>query len=102
MLLAMLFLPVYDALRVFVIRLSKKISPLKADRTHIHYRLLDAGMSHSGAVLVIGLAHVVLLAIVWVLQDVHPFILIGIMTAFSLVLSFVIARIRQKHQHTIA
>src|SRR5206468_1535284 len=36
---AMLFVPVFDGIRVFVLRASKGISPLKADRTHLHYYL---------------------------------------------------------------
>lgn len=50
---SMLFLPVYDALRVSALRVSKGISPLRADRLHLHYYLLDAGLSHGWAVLVI-------------------------------------------------
>lgn len=50
---SMLFLPVYDALRVSILRVSKGISPLRADRLHLHYYLLDAGLSHGRAVLMI-------------------------------------------------
>ena len=50
-----LFLPIFDALRVFVLRAMKGISPLKADRRHLHYYLLDAGLTHAGtAWLLIG------------------------------------------------
>ncbi|MBC7552425.1 MAG: undecaprenyl/decaprenyl-phosphate alpha-N-acetylglucosaminyl 1-phosphate transferase [Taibaiella sp.] len=45
--IAVFFLPVFDALRVFVLRAVKGISPLKADRRHLHYYLLDAGISHA-------------------------------------------------------
>ena len=44
--IAVFFLPVFDALRVFTLRGSKGISPLIADRSHLHYYLLDAGLSH--------------------------------------------------------
>ncbi len=53
--LSVLFFPVFDALRVFALRASKGISPLKADRRHLHYYLLDAGLSHAAtAWLLIG------------------------------------------------
>ena len=48
MVCAVLFLPMYDAIRVFILRASRGISPLRADRTHLHYYLLDAGIGHAG------------------------------------------------------
>ncbi len=54
--LAIFFLPVFDALRVFALRASKGISPLKADRRHLHYYLLDAGLGHAAtAWLLVGI-----------------------------------------------
>ncbi len=61
--LALLFMPVFDALRVFLLRIIKGTSPLKADRMHLHYYLLDAGLSHAAtAWLLIGV-HIVTVAI---------------------------------------
>jgi UDP-GlcNAc:undecaprenyl-phosphate GlcNAc-1-phosphate transferase len=39
--ISILIVPLFDTLRVFLIRLSKGISPLKADRNHIHHILID-------------------------------------------------------------
>lgn len=44
--IAILFYPMFDAIRVFILRARKGISPLSADRRHLHYYLLDSGMSH--------------------------------------------------------
>ena len=46
---ALLFPPIFDAIRVFIMRAMKGISPLKADRRHLHYYLLDAGLTHAQA-----------------------------------------------------
>lgn len=43
---AVLVYPLFDTIRVFVIRLSEKRSPFSADRNHIHHWLLRAGFSH--------------------------------------------------------
>jgi UDP-N-acetylmuramyl pentapeptide phosphotransferase/UDP-N-acetylglucosamine-1-phosphate transferase len=44
---AILFFPLLDTLRIFMIRIFvHKTSPFKADRNHIHHRLLDLGHSH--------------------------------------------------------
>lgn len=46
-----LVIPLFDSLRVFVIRIRKGKSPFSADRQHIHHRLLQLGMTHLQATL---------------------------------------------------
>ena len=52
--LAILFLPVYDTLRVIIIRLMESKSPFEADRNHLHHVLLDNKLTHKQASLVLG------------------------------------------------
>lgn len=62
--IAVLIFPLFDTLRVFIIRALKGISPFTADRNHLHHRLLDLGLNHRQTVfalvavniLIIGLA----------------------------------------------
>lgn len=44
--IAGLIVPLYDTLRVMVMRLLKGKSPMSADRSHVHHHLLDMGMNH--------------------------------------------------------
>lgn len=46
---AVLILPIYDTLRVFVRRVLQGRSPFSPDKTHIHHLLLDLGCSHMKA-----------------------------------------------------
>ena len=46
MALSCLFIPIMDALRVMVVRISKHQSPFFPDKQHIHHKLLDLGFSH--------------------------------------------------------
>jgi UDP-GlcNAc:undecaprenyl-phosphate GlcNAc-1-phosphate transferase len=49
-------LPILDMLTVMIGRIARGDSPFAADRTHLHHRLLDAGLTQSEAVsLVYGL-----------------------------------------------
>jgi UDP-GlcNAc:undecaprenyl-phosphate/decaprenyl-phosphate GlcNAc-1-phosphate transferase len=66
---SLLLLPVFDALRVFTFRLLRGTSPLHADRSHVHYMLLDVGFSHTAAVAVIASLNVVVLLAGWLMQD---------------------------------
>lgn len=43
---AILIIPVFDTIRVFLGRMYKGISPFKADKTHIHHLFLIAGLNH--------------------------------------------------------
>lgn len=52
--LAILFLPVYDTLRVIILRLMEGKSPFEADRNHLHHVLLDNKLTHKQASLVLG------------------------------------------------
>lgn len=42
----LLIVPIFDTLRVFMIRIINGKSPFKADRNHMHHIFLDNGMSH--------------------------------------------------------
>ncbi len=76
---ALVFLPVFDALRVFALRIRRGESPLLADRTHIHYYLLDAGFSHTAAVAIIVSANILLVALAWLTQDLSLLLTFGIL-----------------------
>lgn len=89
--ISLLLLPVVDAIRVFSLRMARGVSPLHADRSHVHYFLLDIGMSHTGAVIAITITNIVVLFAGWALQDL-PLLLnilaqIGILTGAMLWLS---------------
>lgn len=43
---ALLVIPVFDTLRVFLGRMMKGYSPFKPDKTHIHHLFLVAGLNH--------------------------------------------------------
>ena len=62
---AVLSIPLFDMIRVFVIRIFKKKSPFTADRNHIHHFYVDNGLSHAKTVLLLLLINIscVLIAI---------------------------------------
>ena len=94
--IAILYLPVYDGIRVFVLRASKGISPLKADRTHLHYYLLDAGFTHSRAALVIVSTNILIIALAFLMQDVAPFITLLCITALTSLVLLVVYKMREE------
>jgi UDP-N-acetylmuramyl pentapeptide phosphotransferase/UDP-N-acetylglucosamine-1-phosphate transferase len=57
--LAFLFFPLLDTLRIFFIRLAiHKKSPFSADKNHIHHRFLSAGFSHTQTTVMIVIVNI--------------------------------------------
>ena len=85
--LLVLSVPIIDTFWIIVRRLSEHRSPFSPDRTHIHHRLLDLGLSHRQTVLVIYgicLALAVLSLLLSGVTQVYAFV--GVFVAFGLVL----------------
>jgi len=69
---ALLFYPLIDTLRIFFIRIViHKTSPFKADRNHIHHRLIQHGFSHKTTTVLISTINVVIIAMAFSMLDLH-------------------------------
>lgn len=66
--IAILIVPLFDTLRVFIIRLSRGQHPFTADNRHIHHLMLRTGYSHKRSTLMISLAHAALIALAFSLD----------------------------------
>jgi len=53
--IVVLIVPIFDTLRVFLVRILAGKSPFSADRNHMHHILIDNGMSHSTATITLCL-----------------------------------------------
>tara|TARA_B100000214_G_scaffold56448_1_gene36227 strand:+ start:9937 stop:10974 length:1038 start_codon:yes stop_codon:yes gene_type:complete len=53
MAIAFLSIPLFDSLRVFIVRASKGHGPLSAGRDHIHHALLDLGLGHKRTAIIL-------------------------------------------------
>jgi len=85
--LLVLGVPIIDTFWIIVRRVSQGRSPFSPDRTHIHHRLLDLGLSHRQTVLAIYgicLALAVLSLLLSGVTQLYAFL--GIFVAFGLIL----------------
>jgi UDP-N-acetylmuramyl pentapeptide phosphotransferase/UDP-N-acetylglucosamine-1-phosphate transferase len=60
-----LFIPVFDTLRVIVLRILKGDSPFSADRQHSHHILLDLGLSHKKAGIFLAFLNIFVISSFW-------------------------------------
>ncbi len=67
LILSALFIPLFDAVKVMVVRISMGKGPFSPDRNHIHHKLIDLGLSKRKAVFAILIASCVLVVMNWTL-----------------------------------
>lgn len=87
--IGILIVPLFDTLRVFVIRVIQKKSPFSADRQHIHHQFLELGNSHLHSTLIILAANIFFIAICLWLQSIDAMLLLAILLIIASALSYI-------------
>ena len=101
--LAILGGPVFDTLRVFVLRISSGVSPFTADRNHLHHRMLRLGFNHLQTTLLFAGINIVSIAMVLLLKGYSNTTLIALITLVSLTTNWLITFcLRSKERETFA
>jgi len=84
---AILIIPLYDTLRVFIIRLMHKRSPFSADKNHIHHSLLRIGLGHKEVSLVLYLVNILFVLVAFMLKDSKTLTMLLIISSLAFVFS---------------
>lgn len=98
--LGILFVPLFDTLRVSIIRISKGISPFSPDKNHIHHRFLAMGLRQISTVLILALINISVILFVINFSDLGNQSIIGILFLFSLLLSVILGVYKVKATHS--
>ena len=100
---AILIGPIFDTLRVFVIRIAKGDSPFKADRNHVHHRILTLGFSHIQTTILLGSLNILSIIMVLMFSYVGNSVLIIMISLVSLLFNWMITFfIRSKEREKVA
>ena len=89
MAIAILIIPLYDTLRIFIVRIINGKSPFTADRNHIHHILLDIGMSHREVSLTLYLTNVAFIILALTLRNISSLVLLVTILLSAAVLSLI-------------
>jgi UDP-N-acetylmuramyl pentapeptide phosphotransferase/UDP-N-acetylglucosamine-1-phosphate transferase len=102
--MAILIGPIFDAIRVFVLRLLKGQSPFVADNNHTHHRLLRLGFTHKQTSIILMSFNNLLLTMVIYFREMGNEVLITFLLvsciAFNLGLTLLLKRDERKVLHT--
>jgi UDP-N-acetylmuramyl pentapeptide phosphotransferase/UDP-N-acetylglucosamine-1-phosphate transferase len=93
-----LIVPLFDTMRVFLIRIARKQSPFRPDKNHMHHLLLRIGYSHLGATLRIVAVNVIFILLAVSLQSLGVINLMIINLLAASVLSFLPELFRRKNK----
>ena len=94
--LLVLGIPVLDAAWVIVQRLLSKGSPFRGDNKHLHYRLLDIGLTQRQAVALLYFLSAVFGFVAVFLQSLGKLVALGILSAVMVVVVIAVAAIYRK------
>ncbi|TAH00978.1 MAG: undecaprenyl/decaprenyl-phosphate alpha-N-acetylglucosaminyl 1-phosphate transferase [Sphingobacteriales bacterium] len=96
--IAILIIPIFDTLRIFIVRLLKGNSPFVADRNHIHHRLLLLGLNHMQATLILMLINFFFIYLALQLRLKGNVSLITLFTALSMIFNYIITLLISQHK----
>lgn len=93
--LGIVLIPVFDAVRVFAIRIWNGESPFTPGKIHIHHLLTNAGFSHASAAKLMYVIHGFILIEVYWLRDTRQEIIILLLIAFMFMIIVLFCNIHQ-------
>lgn len=91
-----LIIPLFDTLRVFIIRMSKGKSPFHPDRNHIHHILIDLGFTHLQATASLVTFNILMILLMFFLQGVRGEYLLVLLLLIPTVLSYYLSALRTR------
>lgn len=92
-----LIIPIFDTLRVIILRLRKFQSPFQADKNHLHHQFLKLGMSHSAAVIWIGSINLLFVALAWILRNQRDTLILPVVIAVCLLINQILKVAQKRH-----
>ena len=78
---SLLIVPVYDVVRVSLVRMRHKVPIFRADKNHIHHKLLRTGQNQHqvlACILLLAIAYIAINIILWPMCDMSTLVLIDI------------------------
>ncbi len=100
--IGIMILPLFDTLRVFVMRAAKGKSPFYPDRTHIHHLLLDSGLTHMQATSVLVVVNMFFIFIAVKLQHIGTLNLLILILGLATILSALLYMIANNKKKQIS
>lgn len=100
--LGILFIPLFDTIRVFLIRILKGTSPFVPDKNHIHHCFLGMGLSQIGTVLTLATINLLVILFVVIFGEWGNLNMLLALSAFSVVLSIILGVYKSRGAQSVS
>jgi integral membrane sensor domain MASE1 len=91
-----LIVPLFDSLRVFILRIVQGKSPFKADRQHLHHRLLQLRCTHLQATLILISANLLFIVLSYLLRGIGIVWLMCVILGLASLMSYILVIFAKK------
>lgn len=88
-----LIIPLFDSLRVFILRLLGGKSPFKADRQHLHHYLLRIGCNHKQATATLISVNIFFIALSFLLSGIGIIFLMTVILTIACAMSYLLVKL---------
>jgi len=93
---SVLFIPLFDTIRVFTLRLIRGVSPFIADRQHMHHLLLDLGLTHLQVTSILIMLNTIIIIIAFNLQFLGNITLVWIILCIGILFTFALSFLKKR------
>ncbi len=90
-----IIIPLFDTLRIIILRISKGQSPFRPDKSHLHHQFLNLGFSHSKTSLILGGLNFAFIILAWILRNKTDKLILPLAIVICLVINQIL-RVAQK------
>jgi UDP-N-acetylmuramyl pentapeptide phosphotransferase/UDP-N-acetylglucosamine-1-phosphate transferase len=88
-----IMIPLVDTLRIVILRLLKRQSPFKPDKSHVHHAIMRLGKTHGQTTIILGATQLFFIIMAVVLRNISErYMLLGVVV-ISIVLSMTLDRL---------
>ena len=99
--LGILVIPLFDAFRVFVLRIYQGRSPFKADRQHAHHLLLRLGNTHLNTTFILTGVNLIFIVLSWLLRGIGIIWLTCIILGLAGLMSHILVTLAEKRTNEV-
>lgn len=94
--IGIILIPLFDTVRVLVVRVMRNGSPFKADRGHLHHILVDLGFSHLQATIILASLSLFFALLAFILQGMNSVILLLFLSCLIGIITWTTTLLRQR------
>ncbi|MBS1488119.1 MAG: undecaprenyl/decaprenyl-phosphate alpha-N-acetylglucosaminyl 1-phosphate transferase [Bacteroidetes bacterium] len=88
-------IPVFDTLRVIILRLRQGLSPFHADKNHLHHQFINLGFSHAKSVLFIALINLTMILLAWLLRKQNDLLILSVVIVLCLGINYLLKKAQE-------